>query len=339
MRKFVLSLLCALSFCSRASASASAWIEQAKLATGDRGAKSVFIAGDYAIVGAPEDDDSGSSSGSAYVFVRAGTTWTQQQKLTASDGAPNDLFGDSVSISGNYAIVGAPGKCAAYIFVWSGSVWSEQQHLTGSGTTFIFGASVAIDSEYAVVGDPYATSPLPGGGLSNAGGAFVFKRTTLVWSETSKLYPADLVTGHKFGASVSIRGDYIAVGGPQNHGASFLNGTAYIFMRSGSSWLEQEALTASDAGTFDEFGYSISISGNSAIVGARSASASSGLQTGAAYVYTRSGTSWVEQQKLTASNGAADQSFGTSVAISGDNIIIGANQQYRNLSSSPCCAY
>ncbi len=122
---------------------------------------SVSIDGDYAIVGANENDDAGTGSGSAYIFVRSGTNWTEQAKLTASDAAEGDHFGTSVSISGDYAIVGAHANDdggsysgSAYIFVRSGTNWTEQAKLTASDANGAdeFGISVSIDGDYAIVG-------------------------------------------------------------------------------------------------------------------------------------------------------------------------------------------
>ena len=121
------------------------------------------------------DDDNGSASGSAYVFVRSGTTWTEQQKLTASDGAASDWFGFSVSISGDIAIVGAykddSGQGSTYVFVRSGTTWTEQQKLTASdgAASDSFGRSVSISGDTAIIG---AFGDDDDG--SNSGSAYVF---------------------------------------------------------------------------------------------------------------------------------------------------------------------
>ncbi|MCX7029385.1 MAG: FG-GAP repeat protein, partial [Spirochaetes bacterium] len=143
------------------------WIQQDKLmasdgAGGEEFGNSVSISGDYAIVGACYDNDQGTSSGSAYIFVRNGTDWTEQDKLLPSDGAAYDFFGYSVCISGDYAIVGAfwefwdddPGSGSAYIFVRSGTSWTEHAKLTPSDgvTGDCFGRSVCLSGDYAIVG-------------------------------------------------------------------------------------------------------------------------------------------------------------------------------------------
>ena len=122
---------------------------------------SVAIAGDTIVVGAPGDDDNGSDSGSAYVFTRTGTTWTEQAKLTASDGAADDYFGSSVAIAGDTIVVGASGdddewQCSgsAYVFTRTGTTWTEQAKLTASdgAANDHFGGSVAIAGDTIVVG-------------------------------------------------------------------------------------------------------------------------------------------------------------------------------------------
>ena len=147
-------------------ASASSWSQQQKLTASDADnydsfGMSVSISGDYAVVGAYADDDAGGQSGSAYIFVRNGTAWTEQQKLTASDAASSDQFGRSVSISGDYAVVGAHQNAgagsrsgSAYIFVRNGTTWTEQEKLTASDAASgdYFGSSVSISGDYAVVG-------------------------------------------------------------------------------------------------------------------------------------------------------------------------------------------
>ena len=309
--------------------SGTTWTEQQKLtasdgAAGDSFGLPVSISGDTAIVGAHRNDDNGSSSGSAYVFVRSGTTWTEQQKLTPSDGAAGDNFGHSASISGDTAIIGAmadddngSASGSAYVFVRSGTTWTEQQKLTASDGAAVdyFGITVSISGDIAIVGAHKSDTP----GF-DSGSAYVFVRSGTTWTEQQKLTPSDGAAGDIFGNSVSISGDTAIIGayGDDDNGSD--SGSAYVFVRSGTTWTEQQKLTASDGAASDWFGFSVSISGDTAIVGAYEDDSGEG----SAYVFVRSGTTWTEQQKLTASDGAASDSFGRSVSISGDTAIIGA---------------
>ncbi len=300
---------------------------EAKLTAGDAAAadyfgRSVSISGDYAIVGAYGDDDGGSDSGSAYIFKREGTTWTEQAKLTASDAAAADYFGLSVSISGDYAIVSASGNDndsgSAYIFKREGTTWTEQAKLKAGDATGAdyFGSSVSISGDYAVIG---ANGDDDGG--SDSGSAYVFKRDGTTWVEQAKLTAGDPWSFDYFGSSVSISGDYAVVGAYADDDGGSYSGSAYIFKREGTTWVEQAKLTASDAAAADYFGYSVSISGDYAVVGAY-ADDDGGSYSGSAYIFKRDGTIWTEQAKLKAGDAAASDYFGRSVSIDGDYAVI-----------------
>ena len=281
-------LLLTLTICAVASLSISqpayAQINEFKLTASDSAAGdffgfSVSISGDDAIVGARWDDDAGDRSGSAYIFVRGGEIWTEQAKLTASDAAAEDEFGYSVSISGDYAIVGAyadddagANSGSAYIFVHDGQSWTEEAKLTAGDAAHgdIFGWSVSMSGDYAIVG-----------GTSQR--AYIFIRDGQSWTEQARLTAGDAAGDDQFGESVSISGNYAIVG---DEGADddrgFNAGAAYIFVRDGQNWTEQARLTAGDATGGDEFGISVSISGDYAIVGAWNDDDGAG----SAYVYS-----------------------------------------------------
>ena len=287
----------------------------------DQFGSSVAINGDTAVVGAVfKYVDSKPEQGSAYVFVRSGMTWSEQQKLTASDGAADDFFGASVAISGNTVVVGAFSD-SAYVFVRSGSTWSEQQILTASdGTRADFGSEVAISGETIVVGAP--------GDYNGAdfiqGSAYVFARSGTIWHQQQKLKAAgDGWTVAHFGCSVAISGETIVVGASFDEVGDDSPGAAYVFVRNGI-WIQQQKLVATDGEHGDYFGDSVAISEGTVVVGARLAGVGSSVHQGSAYIFVRSGTTWSQQRKLTASDGAADDGFGTSVAISGNMVVVGA---------------
>ena len=288
------------------------------------GGNRVSISGDYAIIGASQNDDAGSSSGSAYIFKRLGNIWTEQQKLTASDAMFFDEFGSSVSISGDYAIIGAPTAAnaagAAYIFKRDGNTWIEQQKLIypDAGPQDRFGLSVCISDDYAVIGAPYT-----GPGHVNIGSVHIFKRIGDLWTEQQKLISSDAEPNDQFGLSVSISEDYVLVGAPDNDHGVFRSGAAYVFKKTGNTWIEQQKLTASDADNSAHFGRKVSISGNYALIGAPERN-DDGTSSGAAYVFNQSENIWIEQQKLLASDAGADDRFGSGLSISGDYIIVGA---------------
>jgi len=299
---------------------------------GDSFGFSVAISGDYALVGALYDDvGANNDQGSAYVFVRSGSSWTQQDKLTASDGAASDNFGNSVAISGDYALVGANGdnsganlnQGSAYVFVRSGSSWTQQDKLTASdgAANDLFGRSVAISGNYALVGASFDDV----GADTDQGSAYIFVRSGSSWTQQAKLTASDGAGSDRFGESVAISGDYALLGAFNDDvGGDTDQGSAYVFVRSGSSWTQQAKLTASDGAAFDSFGSSVAISGNYALLGALSDDIGGDTDQGSAYVFVRSGSSWTQQAKLTASDGAGGDNFGISVALSGDHALVGA---------------
>lgn len=290
----------------------------------------VAISGDTAVVGAYTDDHAGGiDAGSAYVFVRSGGVWTQQAKLTADDAAAGDNFGISVSISGDTAVVGgyladhAGGTDAgsAYVFVRSGTVWTQQTKLIAldSAATDYFGYSVALSGETAVVGGYLGDHA---GGI-DAGSAYVFTRSGTTWTQQAKLTASDAAATDQFGIAVTMSGDTAVVGANLDNSPASDAGSAYVFVRSGGVWNQQAKLTASDAQTVDQFGFSVAVSDETALIGARFDDAPLS-NAGSAYVFTRSGTTWAQQAKLVASDAVATDEFGIAVAVSGDTALVGA---------------
>jgi len=393
-------------------------------AAGDNFGHSSAISGDVALLGAYQADVGGNSDqGAAYIFrsSNGGATWpsSQTQKLTASDGAAGDYFGYSSAISGDVALVGAAaadpngnsGQGAAYIFRSSdgGATWPpiQTQVLTASDGAALdeFGYSSAISGDVAVVGAKNAAI----GSNSNQGAAYIFRSSDggATWpsNETQKLTASDGAAFDYFGSSSSISGDVILVGAPSksccsgyDQGAAYIfrsndggatwpsnetqilthnfykssqdyfgwsssisgdvalvgargvdisgktsQGAAFIFRSSdgGATWppIQTQVLTASDGAAFDEFGYSSAISGDVAVVGAKNAAIGSNSNQGAAYIFRSSdgGATWppIQTQKLTASDGAVNDFFGISSAISGDVALAGAY----NVNSGQGAAY
>ena len=297
------------------------WTQQQELtasdgATGDQFGNSVSLSGDTAVIGAA---DRNAYQGAAYVFVQSGGVWSQQQELIASDGVGNDAFGNSVSVSGDTAVIGASGKNtgqgAAYVFVRTGGVWSQQQELTASDGAVgdNFGWSVSLNGNTAVIG--------ASGKTQYQGAAYVFALSGGTWRQQQKLSASDSAVGDKFGASVSLSGNTAMVGAA---GKNSSQGATYVFVQSGTAWSQRQELTASDGAAGDWFGFSVSLNGNTALIGAWAKTIGSQAKQGAAYVFVESGGLWTERQELTASDGAAGDSFGNSVSLSGEAAAIGA---------------
>jgi len=261
----------------------------------------------------------------------------EQAILHASDTQVSDVFGYSVSVSGDTLVVGAHyedggagdlirSAGAAYVFTRSGTTWSQQQilHASDKQADDYFGISVSVSGDTLVVGAAYEDGGA-GDPVRNAGAAYVFTRSGTTWSEQQKLLASDKQADDFFGYSVSVSGDTLVVGAYfENGGGAIDTGAAYVFTRSGTTWSEQQILHASDAQATDLFGFSVSVSGDTLVVGAPLENGGGAINTGAAYVFTRFGATWTQQKILHASDKQADNWFGSSVSVSGDTLAVGA---------------
>ncbi len=368
------------------------WSQQAYLKASNTGARdffgrSVSVFGDTVVVGASGEDsnvsgvngnqadNSAAGSGAAYVFVRNGATWSQQAYLKASNTGAGDILGSSISVSGDTVVVGAYGEGssatgvdgnqsdnsaadsgAAYVFVRNGATWSQQAYLKASNTGAgdYFGTSVSVSGDTVVVGAQGEASSATGvnGNQSNnsslqSGAAYVFVRNGATWSQQAYLKASNTGAGDGFGTSVSVSGDTVVVGaygedssttgvnGNQSDNSAAYSGAAYVFVRNGATWSQQAYLKASNTGAGDGFGNSVSVSGDTVVVGAnREDSSATGVNgnqsdnsaafSGAAYVFVRNGATWSQQAYLKASNRGAEDLFGGSVSVSGDTVVVGA---------------
>ena len=306
------------------------WTQQQKLtasdgATNDQFGCIVSLSGDTALIGACWDDDNGVDSGSAYVFTRTATTWTQQAKLTAPDGGVNDWFGFCVSLVGDTALIGAQGDVnggdfgSAYVFTRTGTSWTLQQKLLASDGAAgdCFGFMVSLDGDTALIGADYDDD----NGV-NSGSAYIFTRTGTTWTQQAKLLASDGAAGDDFsGGGVYLSGDTALIGAELDDDNGVNSGSAYVFTRTGTTWTQQAKLLASDGAAGDQFSnWGLSLVGDTALIAAY---LDNGAR-GSVYVFTRTGSTWTQQQKLTASDGAAADQFGVGVALNGDTALIGA---------------
>jgi hypothetical protein len=296
--------------------------------------QSTAISGDTMVVSSHQEDsvtgdqadNSGMNNGAVYVFVRTGGVWTQQAYLKASNTETGvtgaDLFGYQVAISGDTIVVGAP---------------NEDSNATGVNP----GAAAEANN-----------------GAVDAGAAYVFTRSGTTWTQQAYLKASNTGTLDFFGSSVAISGDTIVVGARGESGpadAAVASGAAYVFTRSGTTWSQQgvDPLRASNPGAGDLFGVSVGISGDTIVAGAdqedSNATGVDGNQvddcgagvpmncatdSGAAYVFVRSGGVWTQQAYLKASNTDTNDLFGESAAISGDTVVVGAPIEDGSVSQS-----
>jgi hypothetical protein len=250
------------------------WIETTKLTASDGSAGDIFgcsvsISDDRIIIGAAKDDYNGVYAGAAYIYEFNGRNWIET-RLTAVDGSTDDLFGYSVSVSGDNAVIGAikdDGKGSAYVFKWDGTDWKAMKLTASDGSAGdLFGRSVSVSGDYAVVGA--------------YGAAYAYELFNGAnWTET-KLTARDGAAGDEFGYSVSVSGNVAVIGA---YGAGAYIGAAYVYGFDGTAWKAMK-LTARDGAAGDLFGYSVSVSGNAAVIGALRDD-DKGADAGAAYVY------------------------------------------------------
>jgi hypothetical protein len=278
----------------------STWLQEAKLKAADAASQdqlgiAVAVQGTVAVAGAPLDDDAGEWSGSASVFRKGPSAWSQEAKLVASDAEAGDQFGISASVDGDLMVIGShrddaacPGDpdCdsgAAYVFYYDGANWIEEAKLTASDAAAgdAFGYSTQLSGSLVIAGSP---------GHDPAGAAYVFRREGNSWVQEAKLTPWDGDSGDQFGF-VALHGDLALVGAgadddacPGDPGCN--SGAAYLFRRFGTSWAPISKLTAADAAAGDAFGWmkSVGLGEDSAVLGA-SLRDEQGLDAGAAYVF------------------------------------------------------
>lgn len=288
---------------------------------------SVGISGDVAVVGACEDDDYGDAAGAAYVYHWNGTTWIQHSKLFPNDNNAGDKFGFAVAVSGNWALIGTtraadyydPGM--AYLFHWNGLSWVQHQSLIPSDPLEphnSFGTAVAISGGWALVGDDMEDFS-NGEEISRLGVVYVYQLEDGNWQYRQKLVPSDPAHNMMFGGSVAISED-VAIIGTDYNGAD----TAYIFRRNGTTWIQEQKLTP-PVGSPENFGRSVSICGDVAIVGACRQDIFYEFPPGAAYIYRWNGNVWTLEQHLDAgANAGSLDLFGQKVAIYENTALVSA---------------
>lgn len=279
-------------------------------------------------------------------FIKAQTCY-ELQKIVASDRGVNNKFGYSLSVSGKFAVVGAPWNSedangtntknlagAAYIFEKVNNQWVEIQKIVASDRTAsdAFGWSVDIDGDRIVVGAWQADSlETPYGG---PGAAYVFERNiNNVWVETHKFISLDRSVFDTFGNSVSVSSDVIVVGDYSDEVGFQESGSAYVFeCNSLGVWSQGQKITPSDIGYKDNFGYSVAIENNTIVCGARGKA----NDAGAAYIFNKSNSNlWTQTQKIVSNNISSNDYFGNSVDIDSNIIVVGAYNKTKIDSLNP----
>lgn len=299
-----------------------AWVEQDKVKHADPVAYDIFgvavaIDGDRAAIGASFHNAGVADSGAVYVFERTGTAWSQVAKLVHANPSTLDRLGHSVAIEDDTVLAGAYGDDgeagSAFVFVDSGgNNWSEQAKLTADDAAAgsRFGISVDLEGGTALIG-AYHDSAID----TELGAAYVFAGAGASWTQQAKLVPAAAVGGDQVGVRLALSGDTAVLGAP-NHD---VGGAVFTFDRSGGTWTEGDVLVGSDTASGDDFGLSLALLGDTAMVGA---SAHAGQ--GAAYYFARDDGSWMQRDKIMAGDGAAGDLFGNAVALATGQALVSA---------------
>lgn len=314
----------------------------AGIASGDRAGYAVAIDGDTAVVGSRLDDHSGYTNiGSAHVFQRNPATgaWTQLATLTGTvdTSSDQDKFGHAVAVSGDVIAVSAENDDdAAFrsgrVYLYGRNVggtenWGLIKSVTAGdiGERFYFGRSIGLSGERLVVGAHQAF---------DTGAAYVFERHqggSDNWGQVAKLVASSAAVGDRFGAAVAIDGDVIAIGDSRKTtGAGAAAGAGYVFTKTGGTWTQIRQLTAALGAANDQFGYAIDVSGDTVAVGVRFADSAEGNQTGSVILYGRNtggANNWGEVRTVLAADRKAGDRFGSSVALSGDGLLVGSPLQ------------
>jgi MYXO-CTERM domain-containing protein len=261
----------------------------------------VALAGDTALFGAPEDTGGGEYAGAAYVFERSGSTFTQSQKLEASDAAASAYFGKAVALEDDTLLVGS--NQGAYVFTRYGSGWQEQQKLTNADA-FEFGSSVALEGDTALVGSD--------------GEVDVFSRDGASFMLSQRLTPSDGQNQY-FGENVALAGDWVLIGARLDASNNLSRpGSAYLFERNGKGFDFSQKLT-SHSGEGDWFGDAVALSGDLALVGADYAS-----NGGTAYLFLRGAHGWQEEQSFAGGDASDQPEFGSALALDDRDAVVGA---------------
>ncbi len=374
------------------SSAQTAYVKSSNTGSGDAFGRSVAISGNTMVIGAElessaakgvdgdQSDNSAQSSGAAYVFERdSNGKWTQQAYLKASNTDTGDVFGRAVAIDGNTIVIGAPlessaatginsdqtdntarGSGAVYVFVRNGTIWTQQAYIKSSNSEMLdnFGEAVAVAGDTVAVGalgEDGGTRGINGDVTDNSrlgsGAVYIFRRNDTVWSQEAYIKASNADVIDEFGGSLSISGDAIVVGassedsaatgtnGDAGNNNAADSGAAYVFTRSNiGKWSQTAYLKASNTESMDRFAISVSINGDTIVVGANGEGSSAtgvngdqsnnnALRSGAAYIFARNNNQWVPQAYLKASNTDAEDLFGSRVGVSGDLVTIGASAE------------
>ena len=298
---------------------------------GDGLGNAAAMSGDVAVVGAMFRNQGGLGAGVAYVWRFDGSNWVMQ-KLEAPDRAAYNLFGSSVAISNDLIIVGAPnyvsGPGSAYIFRYSGGIWVMEQKIVALDGANLdkFGSGVGISGNVAIVGAKADDTT-----STDSGSAYVFRYNGASWVQEQKLAPSQAISPHEFGAAVAVSGNTVVVGSAQEikEVGCIIScgyfGATYVYRFDGSNWVQEARLTQADRSENDFFGNAVAVDGDIVLVGSyKDSDAGLGAFAGAAYIFRKSGSNWIQEAKLITQDVGYQSNFGSSVSLADGLAVVGA---------------
>jgi len=268
---------------------------------------------------------SGDPVGSGVELCRGTEPWTERQKLIGGASEESAFFGSSVVVAGSTISVGSSSDGdggsdagAVYVFTREGAGWVQEQKIVPSDLAEDgqFGCTIALDGDTFIVG---SCSAVDG---TDVGAVYVFTREGAGWVQEQKIVPSDLAEDGQFGHPVALDGDTFIIGSDADDDGGRSSGSAYVFTRNEGSWSLQQKLIAQDAAEGNQFGFSVSVSGDTALVGAIRGD-DAVPDAGSAYVFVRNGTLWTLQQQLVATDASEGDGFGWSVVARYDTIVVG----------------
>jgi len=307
---------------------------------GDSFGYGVAIDGTTALVGALQADIEGvKDTGAAYVYVRDNSVWRQQAKLVAQPAFAEDTLGGKVALKKNIAMLGVmrrddKGKDSGAVvsFERESNNWKQHHIFTAPDAKpgDAFGQSIALTENHLVIGAPRNDAL----GL-DSGAAYIYQRENDTWHFQTKITASDGAAEDLFGISVAIDGNTILVGADLHDEKAEDAGAVYVYAYDDNQWKQEAKLTASDGGKTDIFGVRVAISKNTALISARRDDIEGmGIDAGSAYIFVREGGIWTQRAKLTSPDGQADDRFGRGVALDGDTAIISAMNHDANGSNT-----
>ncbi len=329
-------------------------------AVGDGFGSSISVSDDLLLIGAPYNNYNAARTGAAYMFEFDGQNYVESQKLLGSSSAATSLFGSEVDLQGDVALIGAPQGFnesflrtgAVYVFRNDGNDWLFEDKVSAGAQGEEFGQNVLINnSQVLVIGNSGVFTfknilndwifeqwimqspssfvvfndslllgfPLYDNNFDNEGKVGIYKMTQDLWDFSSNIYGLESHENEWFGYSLDVMGDEMLVGVPRDKDDYISLSSVRVLEKNANDWQSIDTLIPSDSNENIKFGTAVNLSNDKAFI-----SASEAENPGSVYFYSKIGNSWIESQKLTASDGFIDDKFGDVVVLNGDFLFINA---------------